>query len=430
MSRTERLKVAIDARSMRGMDGGVAQAAMALINGLGRLSDGSEAYTIIVESQQQSDWLRPFIGSNQRLVMKRSIVTRVKPALGAFLSPARYVRDLIRVNLPQWLQVPVSHGLYEDLGCHVVHFFHQNYVRCRLPTVYNPHDLQHLHYPEFFTRPVIAWRRAVLSAGCRLAHTVVVGSQWVKDDVIRHYRVGPSKVQVIPEAPATQFCSEPSQEFLSVVKDKYQLDQPFALYPAVTWPHKNHIRLLEALAYLRDSHGLIIRLACTGSRYEPYWPRIEARVQELDLGNQVKFLGFVPQEDLRAIYRLSQLLVMPTLFEAISLPIFEAWLEGVPVACANVTALPEQVMDAAFLFDPHDVESIAKAIAEVATSAELQQALRQRGYHRLRDFDWERTAKAYRAVYRRAAGRPLAEEDRWLLGWDWMREPQRTMGTR
>jgi len=182
----------------------VAQAAMALIDGLGRLSDGSEAYTIIVESQQQSDWLRPFIGPNQRLIMKRNVVTRVKPALGPFLSPARYVRDLIRVNLPRWPQVPVSHGLYEDLGCDVVHFFHQSYVRCRLPTVYNPHDLQHLHYPEFFTRPVIAWRKAVLSAGCRLAHTVVVGSQWVKDDVIRHYRVSPNKVEVIPKAPATR----------------------------------------------------------------------------------------------------------------------------------------------------------------------------------------------------------------------------------
>jgi len=346
------------------------------------------------------------------------------------MSPARYMRGFFRAPSERRREVPVSNGLYEGLGCDVVHFSTQNFVVCAVPTVYSPHDLQHLHYPEFFSADVIAWRETLLRAGCRLAHTVVVGSRCVKDDIIRHYPISPDKVQIIPEAPPTQLCPEPTRDDLTMVKNKYQLEQPFALYPAVTWPHKNHIRLLEALAHLRETQGLIIRLACTGTRYEAHWPRIEARLRELELGDQVRFLGFVPQEDLRAIYRLSQLLVMPTLFEASSLPIFEAWLEGVPVACAGVTALPDQVMDAAVSFDPCDVESIAHAIARVTTNAGLQETLRQRGYQRLRDFDWERTAKSYRAVYRRAAGRPLTEEDRWLLEWDWMREPQRIMGSR
>jgi glycosyltransferase involved in cell wall biosynthesis len=326
--------------------------------------------------------------------------------------------------------VPVSAGYYESLGYDVIHFPTQHFVTCELPTVYNPHDLQHLHFPQFYTPSVIEWRQNVYRAGCRFAHEVVVGSQWVKHDVIRQYRINPDKVAVIPEAPPTQCYSEPTREDCTAVQNKYRLEQPFALYPAVTQPHKNHIRLLEALAYLRDSRQMIIRLVCTGSHDEKFWPSVEARISQLNLEPQVRMLGFVPEGDLRAIYRLSQLLVMPTLFEACSLPIFEAWLEGVPVACSNVTALPEQVMDAALLFDPHDVGSIAKAIAKVATNAELQEALRQRGYQRLKDFDWERTAKAYRAVYRRAAGHPLTEEDRWLLGWDWMREPQRIMGSR
>lgn len=100
-------------------------------------------------------------------------------------------------------------------------------------------------------------------------------------------------------------------------------------------------------------------------------------------------------------------LVMPSLFEAISLPIFDAWAAGVPVVCSNVTALPEQVQDAAVLFDPHSVEAMANAIAKVSTSEELRQRLRERGAQRVKDFHWERTAKAYRAVYRRAAHFPL-----------------------
>ena len=112
--------------------------------------------------------------------------------------------------------------------------------------------------------------------------------------------------------------------------------------------------------------------------------------------------------------------MFPSLYEASSLPIFEAWLDGLPVACSNATALPEQVRDAALLFDPTDVGAIADAIVRVTTNADLRRDLRTRGYERLKDFDLLRTAKAYRAVYRRAGGLPLSDEDRWLLEWDWM----------
>ena len=153
-----------------------------------------------------------------------------------------------------------------------------------------------------------------------------------------------------------------------------------------------------------------------------------ARVRQLNLSSQVKFLGFVPEDDLRALYRLAQFLVMPTLYEADSCPIHEAWSEGLPVASSNATALPDQVHDAGLLFDPKNILDIANAVERMAMDQELRDDLRERGYRRVEDFDWERTAKAYRAVYRRAADRPLTDEDRMLLQWDWMREPQRTVG--
>jgi glycosyltransferase involved in cell wall biosynthesis len=126
------------------------------------------------------------------------------------------------------------------------------------------------------------------------------------------------------------------------------------------------------------------------------------------------------------LYRLSQFLVMPTFYEADSNPIHEAWFEDVPVASSNVTALPDQVKDGGILFDPQDVRAIAAAVARLATNEALREELRQRGRRRAKDFSWERTAKAYRAVYRRAADFPLTEEDHWLLQWDWLLEPHRT----
>jgi glycosyltransferase involved in cell wall biosynthesis len=426
MSRKGRLKVAIDARARQGLGGGVAQAVMSLVYSLGKLDDGSEEYKVIVGSPEQLEWLKPFAGPNLSLLMKGNAPqVRKDSAARRLLRPvARYLRKRVASEVRRWPEVSVSDGYYESLGCDVMHFMTQSFTLCALPTIYNPHDLQHLHYPQFFNPWTIATRETVYPAGCRLSNTVVVGSKWIKDDVVRHYGVNPDKVQIIPEGPPTHFFAEPSREELSRVMTTYGLEQPFILYPAVTWPHKNHIRLIEALDHLRKTEGKSVRLVCTGSKDRSFWPRIEEAVGELKSFSQVKFLGFVPEEDLRAIYRLSQFLIMPTLFEASSLPIFEAWLEGVPVASADVTALPDQVADAALLFDPNGVESISNAIATLSSNSELRGQLRERGYQRLRDFDCERTAKAYRAVYRRAAGYPLTEEDRWLLSWDWMRHPR------
>jgi glycosyltransferase involved in cell wall biosynthesis len=306
----------------------------------------------------------------------------------------------------------------------MVHFPSTWFTVCALPSVYNPHDLQHLHFPQFFEPTGVAWRDTVYSAGCHFAKTVIVNSQWVKDDVIQQYGTSPAKVQIIPEAPPTHFTAEPSADDLNRLKDRYGLPQDFALYPGVTWPHKNHLRLLNALAYLRDRRGLVVPLVCTGSRHEKSWSQIETRLTQLGLTEQVRFLGFVPQEDLRGLYRLARCMVLPTLFEANSLPIFEAWLEGTPVACSDITALPEQLMDAGLLFDPLDPTAIGDAVARLFTDTRLCEDLRAKGRRRLQDFNWKRTAKAYRAVYRRTAGQRLSEEDRMLLEWDWMRNPR------
>ena len=98
------------------------------------------------------------------------------------------------------------------------------------------------------------------------------------------------------------------------------------------------------------------------------------------------FLGHVPQDELRGLYRLATTMVLPSLFEANSLPVFEAWLEGTPVACSNATALPEQVGDAAVLFNPTDAKSIADGVASIVTDPSLAATLRAKGSRRLKQF--------------------------------------------
>ncbi len=421
---TTSLRVAINAQIVPGGGaGGVETVLVGLIKSLGSL-DGPEEFVIIGPSQDP-DWLAPYLGSNERFVRGPTPRLRwLKGLLGPLRPAARMVRGrmvAMRGRGVPGASVSMSDGFYERLGCEVIHFPYQEFVISGLPAVYNPHDLQHLHYPEFFSPEILAWRAGTYPAGCRLAHTVAVASAWVKEDVVRHYGVDPQKVQVIPWAPPTQAYPDPSPEVLDRVRGRYSLMEPFALYPSMTWPHKNHIRLLEALARLRDREHLRVRLVCTGFLNE-FWPRIERRLDELRLRDQVVFVGMVPGEDLRALYRLSQFVVIPTLFEAASGPLFEAWHDGAPVACSNVTSLPDQAGDAALIFDPLAVEAIAAAVGEMTTNPDLRESLRQRGTRRLADFSWDRSARAYRAVYRRAAGLPLSEEDQWLLSWDWMRD--------
>ena len=429
-----KLRVAINAQIRPGGSAGGIETVLHALAALGRLDDGPEEY-VFVGPHDEPDWLRASLGGARGCVVVRGPLKspRVKPdpgpleplkrALGP-LRPAAYELKRRALSRSRGARddVPASDGFYEGLKCDVIHFPFQDFVRCALPSVYNPHDLQHLHFPQFFTRDEIRRRESVYPAACRAAHTVVAASRFVKQDVVSRYRIPADKVQVIPWAPPPAGAdADETGDAARAPREKYGLgEEAFALYPAMTWEHKNHLRLLEALALLRDRDGVRVRLVCTGHQND-FWPRVERRLDELGLRDQVKFLGLVPRADLRALYRAAGFVIVPTLFEAASAPLFEAWQHGAAVACSSVTSLPEQARDAALFFDPLSVESVAGAAARMAADAALREDLRRRGRERLSDFSLERTAKAYRAVYRRAAGRALGEEDRWLLSYNWSR---------
>jgi glycosyltransferase involved in cell wall biosynthesis len=433
------LRVAINAQLTPDSGAGGVVTALRALTALAWLEDGGEEYVFIAPFHD-SEWLRSLLPPGQRVVRglppAATWISRLEPfkrALGPLRPVARNIKRKLnapsvaatglRASSGHFAPAP-SKNFYEGLGCDVIHFPFQSFEPCALPSVYNPHDLQHLHHPEFFTPSEIARRESLYPAACRVTHTVVVASQFVKRDVVERYGIASEKVQVIPWAPPPLSESErttPTDE-LRALKKKYGLtDYPFALYPAMTWEHKNHLRLLEALARLRDREALKLHVICTGYKTD-FWPRIERRMNELNLNEQVKFTGHVSPEELSALYRSAQFVFIPTLFEAASAPLFEAWQHGAPAACSSVTSLPEQAADAAVLFDPYSVEEIAGALARMASNESLRDELKRRGQRRLGDFSLERTAKAYRAVYRRAAGRALDDEDRWLLSQDWTRQ--------
>jgi glycosyltransferase involved in cell wall biosynthesis len=408
------LRVCLDARVFPGRSGGLEQFVIGMASGLSSLRDGDEEYLFLV-NEGSGDWITPYLGGACRLLVAQD--SQARRWRQSFLSvPAvRSAWDWLSPFLgPATVSLPVSDGTVERAGVEVMHMTLQLGFLTDLPTIYHPHDLQYMHLPQYFSRRRRLATDVYLRTLSRRANMVAVASSWCKQDVIREYGIAEKKIAVIPLAPASSAYAPPTAQDVESVKSQFSLPPAFAFYPAQTWPHKNHIALLRALALLRDRRGIVVPFVSSGFCGD-FFPKIQAVVRELGLESQAKFLGFVPNLQLQCLYTLSRCVVIPTKFEAASFPLWEAFLAGVPAACSNVTSLPQQAGDAALIFDPENIEQIAEAIEMLWTNESLRAELVRRGRANVAQFSWSTTAKTFRSHYRRLAHRDLTDEDRSLI---------------
>jgi len=247
----------------------------------------------------------------------------------------------------------------------------------KAPTVVTLHDIQHRDMPEFFGPARRSFRRVAYDRAAREASIVVVTSEFVRSRALELLGLEPDRVRVIPHA-IDHTLFRPGEEER----------EPFVLYPARPWPHKNHTRLFEAFAALRTTRPKL-RLVLTGGGLERLDPLPEG-VERLDV---------VSPAELASLYRRAACLVYPSLYEGFGLPPLEAMASGCPVAASNVGAIPEVCGDAAALFDPTDVDAIATGILE---TDERRDELVERGLARAARFTWEETARKHEAAYRAA----------------------------
>jgi glycosyltransferase involved in cell wall biosynthesis len=415
----EPLRICIDARVDPATWGGVSSVLMGLAHGLSSLDDGDEKYAFLV-SAQGAPWLEPYADPDKFLTVTAGRVKSARAAASKASIPrwmpgaAWASRTASRVRPADWPPIPKSDGTAESAGVDLIHFVAQNAFLTDVPSIYHPHDLQHVHLPDFFT----SWRRRRrdLEYGtfCRQAAMVAVTSEWGRRDVIDHFGLPEDKVAVVPWAPPTLAYEAPDESALNSASKRLELPRRFLFYPAHAWPHKNHLALFRALARLRDEEGLTVSLVCTGGDHA-YAAELLNQRRALGLDEQVRWLGYVSPADLRALFELCESVVVPTLFEAASGPVWEAFVAGAPVACSNVTSLPAQAGDAAIVFDPHDEAALVAAVRRLWLDDELRRDLGRKGRERVGTFTWERTAKHFRAHYRRIAGRELDATDRALL---------------
>jgi len=407
------VRVCLDARMADGSAGGVQQTVIGLAHGLARLG-GEDQYLFLVRPGSHA-WLDPYMVEPCRLLPLAGAEARDWRQWLRLRVPAqgldRLARSSARALFP--VRVPRSDGTAEAADVDVVHFTRQGGFLTDLPSIYCPQDLQHVHLPGFFGAYERKWRNAVYPALAGRARATIALTRAGRRDLVEHLRVPPERVFVVGYAPVLDAYPVPDEAALRRLRSDHGLPEAFAFFPAQSYPHKNHVRLLEALAILRGE-GLVVPLVCVGGR-DSHHSAIVRRARALRLGDQVRNLGFLPPSELRGLYDLARILVFPSLFEGFGMPVLEAFRAGLPVACSDIPPLAEVAGDAAVRFDPASSRGMADAIRRLWSDAALREDLSALGRSRAAGATWEGVARRFRALYRLAAGRTLDAEDQGLV---------------
>ena len=256
------------------------------------------------------------------------------------------------------------------------------------PFIFTLHDMQERYYPENFSKHDNIIRWIVNRALAKSAKKLICESSFVKNDIVKFIGINETKIDIIQSPPPEIFLNYKFEEKqFNIVREKYNLPENFVFYPAQCWFHKNHIKLVEAFKIVSKQID-DVNLILTGSQKNNY-NNLMQRINKLNLKDKVKHLGYVDYEDLPYIYKMSKFLVMPTLFESVSIPIYEAFALEVAVCSSNTVALPEQVGDAGILFNPNDEGDIAHKMTMYLNDNSLRNAKAKLGLERVKDFNHE-----------------------------------------
>jgi glycosyltransferase involved in cell wall biosynthesis len=248
----------------------------------------------------------------------------------------------------------------------------------RLPLVTTIHDLQHEFYPRFFGRLELSYRKLFYNRLPQRSELLITPSRFVAETVAERLGFPLERIRAIHHG-------IDHERFHPLALER----EPFLLFPAARWPHKNHETLLEAFALLRRRRPEL-RLLLTGRGNDQAPPR-----------EGVEAHGHVSLEQLADLYQRASALVFPTLYEGFGQPPLEAMACGLPVACSDISVLREVCGEAARFFDPTSAEAIAETVGELL---DRPGDLVRRGLERAAAFTWKRSAREHEHVYRELGG--------------------------
>lgn len=278
-------------------------------------------------------------------------------------------------------------------GCDVVYFITPGSASSglqKLNFITTVWDLCHRETPEFpevRNYNTFFVREKYYQNNLGSALLILTDSQRLADIASHHYGIERDRLLAMPFAPSPLLDEAHSLEKDEVLK-KYRLESDYFFYPAQFWAHKNHIRILQALLYLRERHDWVPKVVFSGKDHGNLG-YVQKFIKVNKLEAQVNILGFVPSEDMRGLYENAVAVVMPTYFGPTNLPPLEAWALGKPLIYS--AHLAEQTGNAALLVNPDDAVDLAKAML-LCTKPAVHDQLVESGKQRLADIEKQRSA--------------------------------------
>ncbi len=298
----------------------------------------------------------------------------------------------------QWELPPLLRSLHAS--CYHSAYYLMPY-RPGVPTVLTVYDLIPMLLPEASSQRARLLFRSATSLALNASRHILTISEATRTDLLANFSVPAARVHTISLA-ADPIFRPLSADAQADFRTHRGLPQRYMLYLGSNKPHKNLVRLIEAWdRVIQFGPGRDLPLVIAGA-WDSHYPEARRRATELELDNpeRVRWLGPVPEAELPYLYGAALGFVFPSRYEGFGLPVLEAMASGVPVACSNVSSLPEVAGDAALLFDPKDVQSIAVSLRRLIEEADLRTDLRRRGLERAAGFTWKQAAAETLACYR------------------------------
>jgi glycosyltransferase involved in cell wall biosynthesis len=371
------LRIAIDAHAVGAKLGGNESYAVNLIEALAQI-DSANHYTIYITTAEARERFQ-----------------------------GRWPNFKVHATLPHTPLIRIPLTLSAELRKNPVDVLHVQFTAppfCPCPVVVSIHDLSFEHLPQTFKRRSRTQLRLTVRHSARRAARIISLSEHGRRDIIETYGITAERVSAIPLAAPSHFAPVQDNRELQRVRHNYGIDGDYILTVGSIQPRKNLARLVQAYASLRGNKSAdkLPKLVLVGKSGWLYDETLRA-LKETGVADTVVLTGYVPQEDLPALYSGALCFVYPSYFEGFGLPPLEAMKCGAPVIVGNKTSLPEVVGDAALTVDPFDVEAIASAMQRVIESPALREELSIKGQARAETFDWRETARKTLAIYQEVA---------------------------
>lgn len=390
---------------------GSSQVAFELLKGLEKI-DRKNDYTILLPSPPMADLPKERVGWKYKILRPKRLWTNIALPLALYtvgqkpdliFSPTHYI--------PRFSPVRVK----------------------RIATIF---DLSFLHFPEMFIQKDLWQLKNWTKFSVENADHIITISRFSKEDICSQYNLPKEKITVaypgydrakfkVPAGGEARQGRQSAKLKVEETREKYQLGENYLIYIGTIQPRKNLIRLMEAFARVVGYHlGGVGEVAPKDHlRGEPYgklelviigktsgegrqgwmYEDILKTPKELGIEDKVKFLGFVPKEDLAELLSGALAYIQPSLWEGFGIPVLEAMAVGTPVIVSNVSSLPEVVGKAGILIDPYSTDQMEQAIRTIVADKKLRLKYAKEGIERSREFSWDKMAREVLKVFERIA---------------------------